>query len=77
MGVIPSNNRCATNTISALWTTLQRIVGALDRLVAQRSRRTVPAVAMRGSDSDIRRCRQLMLEGAVDGGASAAWPRTW
>jgi hypothetical protein len=75
MGVIPSKNTSGANKVNELWATLQIIVRALDPLVAQRSERTVPAVALRRSDSNIGRCRQLMLEGSVDYSASA-WPTT-
>jgi hypothetical protein len=43
----------------------QRTAQALDRVMAQRSERAVPAVVLRRSRSDIARCRRLMLEGAI------------
>jgi hypothetical protein len=76
MGVVPFNKRRGAGKASALQTALQRIVRALDRLVVKRSRRVVPVIALRRSDHDVRRCRQLMLEGSNDHAVSAAWPRS-
>ena len=43
----------------------QRFAQALDRLVAYRTRRTVPEVELRRSEIDIDRCRHLMLQGSI------------
>lgn len=45
-----------------LW---QKIAQSVDRLVAQRSQNAVPAVVLRRSRYDIRRCRRLMTQGTV------------
>jgi hypothetical protein len=76
MGVVPFNKRRGAGKASALQTTLQRILRALDRLAAKRSRRAVPVIALRRSDRDVRRCRKLMLDGSNDHAVSAAWPRS-
>jgi hypothetical protein len=50
-----------------LW---QRIAQALDRFMAQRSRRVVSAVVLHRSKYDIDRCHRLVLEGAHADGAA-------
>jgi hypothetical protein len=59
MGVIPSSAvRSATigTEPQPFW---RRIAQALDRLMAQRSQRVVPAHVLRRSKEDIRRCHRL------------------
>ena len=43
----------------------RKVVRTLDRLVAERSRLAVSASGLRRSRDDIKRCRELMVEGAV------------
>ena len=76
MGVVPFNKSRGPEKTGAPRTTLQRIVRALDHLVARRRQRVVPAIALRRSDRDVRRCRQLVLQRANDRHVSVAWPRT-
>lgn len=71
MGVIPSSTvRTATIGMEprSFW---QRIAQALDRFMAQRSQRAVPAQVLRRSRDDIKRCHRLISQAspiAVSGG---------
>jgi hypothetical protein len=78
MGVIPTAS--ATGSVDCAGrpaTFWQRIARLLDQLVVNRTKRAVPAIALRRSDRDIRRCRQLMPDYSDDRAAPAAWPRAW
>jgi hypothetical protein len=64
MGVIPSGKvRSAATRLEAqsFW---QRIAQSLDRFFAQRSRQAVAGSLARRSKYDIKRCHQLMSQGA-------------
>ncbi len=71
MGVIPSNtgrNAEIGTQPRPFW---QRIAQALDRFMAQRSQRSVPAPVLRQSRADIKRCHRLITQAspiAVSGG---------
>jgi hypothetical protein len=66
MSVIPSDTVWSAAEQAAkprsFW---QRLVQAFDRLVAYRTRRTVPELELRRAEIDIDRCRHLMLHGSI------------
>lgn len=65
MGVIRSSTNHGAAKAGEPRSFWRRVSQALDQLVAQRSERAVPAIMLRRSRYEIRRCRRLMLEGAA------------
>jgi hypothetical protein len=65
MSIIGTNAASgAANAAVGLQAFWQKVASALDRLVINRSRRAVPAIALRQSGHDFGRCRRLMRRGA-------------
>jgi hypothetical protein len=66
MGVIPADKELSAESGAGEPQTFwRRITQALDGFVAQRSRRSIPKMALRQSKYAHDRCRRLMLEGSL------------
>jgi hypothetical protein len=64
MGVIPIDaaRRAANKKPLTFW---QRIAQLVDRHIVDRSRREVPAIALRRSNYDLNRCRRMLHDSAL------------
>jgi len=66
MGLFPSRTIRNTATGMEPQSFWQRIAQALDRFMAERSQRAVPAPVLRRSRDDIRRCHRLISQASSD-----------